>query len=392
MEVRVKKSFDGVVAAAFAAGMALMASGAIDREFLKELVSIPSETRNAAECARAVDVYAGWLEARGVVCTVMTNGVGRKFLYAATTPGLEHDFVFVSHLDVVPAINQSQYAPRIEGDIFRGRGACDTKGNAVVIAQVLSELAGKASVGAVMSTDEEGGSGWRCGTAGYAIELGVRPRRMVLVGDSAGEAPGQLFVGEKGHLRITLTARGKGGHSSIPWACDNPVTKIVRAAAKLLDAYPMEASAEDNWHNVLSPTTMHGSDASNIIPDTASITFSFRFCNPGDEIAAMERIREMTGLEVTCPSSYLKPVVNRDDDPLIEALFAAMKAKWPGDGVRLGRMSAATDASYFAGLGLPTVIFASDAWGAHAADERCSLSKLDEYADLFVSFLSAQSR
>ena len=383
-------SMNKIAIAVVAAGAALMASGAIDREFLKALVEIPSETRSAKECARAVDAYAGWLEARGVICTVMTNGVGRKFLYAATTPGLAHDFVFVSHLDVVPAIDPAQYTPRIEGDIFHGRGACDTKGNAVIIAQVLAELVGKASVGAVISTDEEGGSGWRCGTAGYAIELGVRPRRMVLVGDSAGEAPGQLFVGEKGHIRITLTAHGKGGHSSIPWACDNPVSKVMRAAVKVMDAYPMEASAEDNWHNVLSPTTMRGSEASNIIPDSASVTFSYRFCNPGDDMKAVAHIRELTGLEVTHPADYLKPVVNRDDDPLIEALFAAMKAKWPAGDIRLGRMSAATDASYYVGFGLPTVIFASDAWGAHAVDERCSLSKLDEYADLFVSFIAAQ--
>ena len=377
-----------VLFSAVAALAVSMADAAIDREFLKTLISIPSETRSASECARAVDAYAGWLEARGVVCTVMTNGVGRKFLYAATTPGLEHDFVFVSHLDVVPAIDPAQYTPRIDGDVIYGRGACDTKGNAVVIAQVLSELVGKASVGAVISTDEEGGSGWRCGTAGYAIELGVRPKRMVLVGDSAGEAPGQLFVGEKGHIRLTLTAHGKGGHSSIPWACDNPVSKVMRAAVKVMDAYPMEASAEDNWRNVLSPTRMHGSKAANIIPDSASVTFSYRFCNPGDEFKAIERIRELTGLEVTYVSSYLKPVANREGDPLIESLFHAMKAKWPNENIRLGRMSAATDASYFAHFGLPTVIFASDAWGAHAVDERGSLSKLDEYADLFVGFIT----
>ena len=375
---------------AVATCVAAMANGAIDREFLKSLIAIPSETRSAAECARAVEAYAGWLEARGVVCTVMMNGVGRKFLYAATTPGLEHDFVFVTHLDVVPAIDPAQYTPRIEGDIIYGRGACDTKGNAVMIAQVLSELVGKASVGAVISTDEEGGSGWRCGTAGYAVELGVRPKRMVLVGDSAGESPGQLFVGEKGHVRITLTAKGKGGHSSIPWACDNPVAKVMRAAVKVMDAYPMKVTAEDNWHNVLSPTVMRGSEASNIIPESASVTFSFRFCNPNDEFEAMNRIRELTGLEVTYRPSYLKPVTNRDGEPLIEALFSAMKSKWPDENIRLGRMSAATDASYFAHFGLPTVIFASDAWGAHAVDERGSLSKLDEYADLFVSFIVCQ--
>ena len=381
-----KKVFYAFLASCFALG----AQAGVDREFLKSLIAIPSETRDAVQCGRAVEAYRSWLEARGVVCTVMTNGVGRKFLYAATSPGLEHDFVFVTHLDVVPAADPSQYVPRVEGDVIYGRGACDTKGNAVVVAEVLAELVGKASAGAVVSTDEEGGSGWRCGTAEHAVELGVRPRRMVLVGDSAGEAPGQLFVAEKGHLRITLTARGKGGHSSVPWSCDNPVTRLVRAGNAVLDAFPVQGSATDNWHNVLSPTMMAGSKAMNIIPDAASMSFSYRYCNPGDELKAVQRIRELTGLEVTHPDNYLKPVTNRDDDPLIAALFAAMKGKWPGEGIRLGRMSAATDASQFVRFGLPTVIFASDAWGAHSANERGSLSKLDDYAELFVSFIRAQ--
>jgi len=369
------------------AATAFFNASAVDVAFLKELIAIPSETRDMKECNRATDAMKVWFERHGVCCTVIETDVGRRFLYASTTPGLEHDYVFVTHIDVVPAIEKSQYVPRIEGDTIWGRGACDTKGNAVMIAQVLANLVGKASVGAVISTDEEGGSGWTYGTAEYAVVKGVKPRKMVLVGDSAGEAPGQLFVAEKGHLRITITAHGKGGHSSIPWACDNPIPKLFAGYAKILEAFPNRATAEDNWHDVISATVLKGSDAMNIIPDKASMTLSYRYITPGDDLKMVEKIRALTGLEVTIPKKYLKPVVNKEGDPKIAALLAAMKAKWPNGNIRASKMSAATDAWQFADFHLPTVIFAADAYGAHAKDERGSLSSLKEYAEMFTHFI-----
>ena len=127
--------------------------GNLDVQFVKDLIAIPSESRSIPECNRATAFLREYLERRGVYCHVERTEEGRDALYAATLPGKEHDYAFVTHIDVVPAADPSQYVPKVVGDEIWGRGACDTKVNAALIAQVLVNLAGKASVGAFFATD-----------------------------------------------------------------------------------------------------------------------------------------------------------------------------------------------------------------------------------------------
>ena len=365
------------------AGMRVWAGG-IDRAFLDELLRIRSETMDVKTCNRCLDLVKTRLESRGLQCTVFTKENGRNALYAATTPGLEHDYVFVSHVDVVPACDESQYTPRIDGDWLWARGACDTKGNVASICAALENLAGKdVSVGLVIVTDEENGDGF-VGSPKVMRDAGVRPRKFILVGDSAGEEPDQLFVAEKGHAKIKLVAHGKGGHSSRPWALDNPVPKLCAAWVKVQAALPVPDDPNEHWRDVLSPTVLVGGPRDNVIPDTAEMMMSFRYTRPDSLEKMLALLRKTSGVEVVPPvSDHRVPVLNREDDPEIATLFAAMKAKWPQ--MRQGKMSAATDATYFADLGVPIVIFAATGTGSHGADERISLKSLDEYADLFSS-------
>ena len=54
-------------------------------------------------------------------------------------------------------------------------------------------------------------------------------------------------------------------------------------------------------------------------------------------------------------------------------------------------MSAATDATYYVHLGIPIVIFAAESYGAHAQDERGSISSLHRYADVLTRYLLNRS-
>ena len=363
-------------------------AGGIDREWLFDMIRIRSETPNVEVCNRCLDFVKDRLERHGVCCTVVTKENGRKALYAATAPGLSHDYVFVSHVDVVPALAESQYEPRVDGDWLWARGACDTKGNVAVICSVLENLVGKgASVGAVIVSDEENRDGFEPSPQGLR-KAGVKPKKFILVGDSAGEEPGQLFVAEKGHAVIQLVAKGRGGHSSRPWALDNPVPKLCEAWMKVSAALPKPADPNEHWRDVLSPTMLSGGPKPNVIPDEAVMTLSFRYTRPDSLENLLKLLRETSGVEVVPPSlEYRVPVLNRPGDPEIAALLAAMKAKWPRENIREGRMSAATDATYFVDLGLPTVIFAATGSGSHGSDERISLSSLDDYADMFTEYL-----
>ena len=160
--------------------------GKLDVDFIKTLVAIPSESRSIPECNRATAFLRGYLERRGVHCHVERTKEGRDALYAATLQGKEHDYAFVTHIDVVPADAPSQYKPKVDGGEIWGRGACDTKVNAAIIAQVLVNLAGKASVGAFFATDEDGCAG-KVPTCTLLRRAGFVPKKMVLVGDTLGD-------------------------------------------------------------------------------------------------------------------------------------------------------------------------------------------------------------
>lgn len=368
------------------ASVSFAADAGIDRAFLDRLLRIPSRCGDEPQLLRVVDTAKEWLTAHGVFCVVETNDVGRVAIYASTTPGKRHDYLFVSHLDVVDGPD-SLFLPRYEDGKVFARGACDTKGNAAVICQVLANLVAsgcKTTVGMFLATDEDGGARGQH-TPPMMIERGYLPRRMIIIGDSAGEEPGQLFTAEKGHAHIDLVAHGKGGHSSRPWALDNPVPKLFAGYLKFVEAWDPDADPKEKWRTVLSPTMLNGSVAPNVVADEVSLHLSCRYTSMDEYHRAVKTLKETTGLEVRATPGRL-PVVNKSGDPEIAALLAAMRRDLPG-GIREGKMSAATDASYYAALEYPIVIFAADGGEPHCDREWGSLKSLDDYTHFFTSYL-----
>jgi succinyl-diaminopimelate desuccinylase len=361
----------------------------VDRAFLDALLRLPSENGNAAELARAVNFTYDWLTARGLHCTIETNDAGRLGLYASVKPGKKQDYFFVSHLDVIKAPPQI-FEPRYEGDKVFARGACDTKGNVAAVCSALVALAGSnASVSLFLATDEEGG-GSGIGTPQMMIDRGYSANKMILVGDSAGEEPGQLFTAEKGHAHIDLIAHGKGGHSSRPWALDNPIPRLCEAYLKFKAAWDPNADPNEHWRTVVSPTVLEASQVNNVVADSARMHFSCRYISMSDYERVLKTFKEVTrdikGVKLKARPGR-RPVENKPGDPEIASLLKAMNDSIPG-GMREGRMSAATDASYYAQLDVPIVIFAADGGEPHSDREWGSLASLDAYADFFARYFS----
>ncbi len=348
-----------------------------DLDLLKRLVEIPSETHDVAQCNRAANLMREYLEARGVLCTVEKLG-DREFLCAATTPGKVHDYLFNAHLDVVPA-GPELYRPRIEGDRLLARGSSDCKGAAVVIAQVLCAMLGKADVGAVFSTDEETGGA----TSAEAVRLGYDARRMIGVVDSA---PYMITTAHKGIVDLRLVARGRNAHSSLPWEGDNAIDRLLDGYARLRAAWPKNAPGPDGdqWFDTYSAVIVAGGTAHNKIPDEASLLVNVRYTVPGDEDRIEAFVRDTTGLEVrreTC----CRPFVCDENEPIFGRLADIMRRAWPDKGVGFVRMNGATDARHFGVSRAPIAVLGIDGGDCHTDKEWVGIRGIGEMADVLCA-------
>jgi len=354
----------------------------VDREFLTELLEVPSVTVDIPAVNRAVDATHGWLERNGIRSHVETDEAGRKVLWAATVPDKTPDYVLVVHFDVVPA-EADQFHVRMEGDKVFARGAHDCKGNAAIACDVLRRLNGKASVGVIFASDEEvGGS-----TTGLMVKRGYRPRKMVLVLDAGTYG---VFYAQKGNAYLTVRATGKGGHSSLAMRLDNPIVKLTQGYEKFRQAWP--AVSPDGWGDLVVPTVVRAGQTENAIPDTAEMVLNVRSVSTDAVERVTKTLKDVAGLEVVKVRSTGGPMASDPNDPEIQRLLAERRARWPERNGSLQKMLAITDARHFAGLGVPVVIVGSMGGNAHGKDEWGDMKNMDENADSLVDFIGHNRR
>lgn len=359
------------------------AVNALDLEYLSDLIAIPSVSADIKEVNRSMRFTRDYLVKRGVHCVIETAPDGREILYASTTPGKCHDFVFSVHLDVVPAGKPDHFKLVRNGDRIEGRGTSDCKGNAASIVEVLCKLAGKDfSVGCIFGPDEEIGG---AGTRWMVDEKGYRPNKMAIVVDARARTVGYAH---KGQTYVKISAKGRSGHSSRPWTCDDSITKVALAYAKIREIWDKRHPLpEDKWSDVMVPTYIKAdSGALNLIPAEMDLILNLRSVNPGATDELVKLAREVaTGCEVEL-MRYSPPVNTDPKHPLMESLRKTMEEECSAE-ISFGRMVAATDARWFVSCNIPIALIGAKGGGAHAVDEYKSISSLEEMERYLIKFL-----
>jgi acetylornithine deacetylase len=366
----------GLVSSSFAVN-------ALDLEYLSELIAIPSVSADIKEVNRSMRFTRDYLVKRGVHCVIETAPDGREILYAATTPGKCHDFVFSVHLDVVPAGKPDHFKLVRNGDRVEGRGTSDCKGNAASIVEILCKLVGKGfSVGCIFGPDEEIGG---AGTRWMVEEKGYKPNKMAIVVDARARSVGYAH---KGQTYVKVSAKGRSGHSSRPWTCDDSITKVALAYAKIREIWDKRHPLpEDKWSDVMVPTYIKAdSGALNLIPAEMDLILNLRSVNPGATDELVKLAREVaTGCEVEL-MRYSPPVNTDPKHPLMESLRKTMEEECSAE-ISFSRMDAATDARWFVSCNVPIALIGAKGGGAHAVDEYKSISSLEEMERYLIKFL-----
>ncbi len=290
-----------------------------------------------------------------------------------------------THLDTVPPHIDCV----VDGDIVRGRGACDAKGS--LAAMVDAFLRVEPPVGRVtlaVTPDEERRSSGAAALDPTVVAPEATSPDAFVVGE-----PTDLDVctAARGRFQGTITVRGDAAHAAEPETGVN----AVRAAAGVLEA--MDTYDEHRGPAVhdhlgrptLTATQIEGGAAANQVPATCTITFDRRSVPPEtaqgfrDGLAAHLDAHVAAGVEldvalVDRETPFLEAWSTDADAPIVAAIQAA-------SGGTIRPFGAATEASYFA-TRAPTVVFGpgvladDDGAVAHAPREYVRRSDIDRAA------------
>jgi len=351
----------------------------------QSLVKIPSISSDLKECHRAVAYVAQLFDAtRYRVQRYECNG--RPSLVIARELTMEFDFVFLGHLDVVPA-DEKLFEAEIRDGWLYGRGAADMKGSvASMIELFLSRdndpLFDKAAL--VLTCDEEvGGSDG----ARYLIEeCGLRAKTLFNPDGGAAFTP---CVGEKGLLDILIECQGVSAHGSRPWLGTNAINLLIRDIHRIEEALA-EPEREDKWHLTFNLGTIQGGVATNSVAPFAQATLDIRFPETYSAGDILEKVRKAVK-HVTVAPRFSASAVHIDlDNPALLNLTEVLKEE--GFSGETMREAGASDARWFVEQKSNVLLMLPRCTAFHIDAEAVDIESLGRFSDVLGKFAERELR
>jgi succinyl-diaminopimelate desuccinylase len=301
--------------------------------FAADLIRCPSVTPARGE---VFDLLQAQLEPLGFTVHRWVMGEPpdgpTENLVAIRGDGSPH-FGFAGHLDVVPAgegWTGDPFGAEIADGVLVGRGASDMKSAIAAYVAAVSRLDATAGMLSLMITgDEEGYATY--GTPriiDWLNEKHIRPD-MILIGEptSVERLGDTVKIGRRGSVNMWIEVPGVQGHVAYPHRATNPVPPLARVISAL-DALHLDDGTEQFPPSNLEFTAISTpTDASNVIPGSATAQLNIRFNNMhkgADLVRMVEEIaeREASGSKVKARISgeaFLTPP-GRLYDVVVEAI------------------------------------------------------------------------
>ena len=384
---------------------------------------------------------------------IVPGGLTLLYTWEGSDPSLK-PLLLMAHQDVVPVNIGTEgdwdappFSGAIQDGYVYGRGAIDDKGSLVGIMEALDALARdgfqpKRTILVQLGHDEEvSGSGAEAGIA-LLKSRGVEPVMaldegfMVLEDNPlTGGTLGFIGIAEKGYLTLRVTAKGEGGHSSMP-PRDSATVRLSRALIAL-DEHQMEANLStppisdmmqivslemgftarlamaNQWllggvlesqfaatpagnamiRTTTAPTMLAGSAKENVLAQRATAIVNFRIHPNNTPEDVIQHVRDVTsdieGIEVGLLEdgigSEASPV-SAIDNRAYGVLNAVAKDVSGGAAVTPALVLGATDARYASAITkdvyrfMPSIMSLEDSRGFHGTNERLSVENMGRLA------------
>jgi carboxypeptidase PM20D1 len=364
--------------------------------------------------------------------------------------------VLMSHHDVVPAPGEWRYPPfsgTIAEDAVWGRGAVDTKGSLCAIFEAIESLLDEGFVPNtdvfISSSNAEEIMGDGAKRAVAYLEKNQIP--VALVTDEGGRLyenpmPGakgrfaMVSITEKGYGTLKFTAKSIGGHSAITQKGSNPLVRLAKFITDIEKRSPFVRKISPELKQTFRAIAPHmtfpfrilfgnlwlfrpvitfvlpkvstqagamlattciftrasGSDADNVIPETASVIANFRFIHhqPMQEsIEAIKTVARKYGIEIeVLKGGECSPVVDTKGAGF-RFVSERIKEKFPEAGIVPMTLIAGTDARHYARICrnvirfVPLVMNRQQLASVHATDENITILSLIRAVDFYRSML-----
>lgn len=316
----------------------------------------------------------------------------------------ERSLIVCSHLDVVGVAeeNADLFAPCVDGDCLRGRGAADAKGSAVSMLLALQalkdagvRLRGSADLHLVVE-EEIGGNG------ALAMVRERPPADGVVVCE-----PTSLHVhpANRGALWFKLITTGVSTHMGRAHEGVNAIEKAMEAI-RLFRAYEARLLDESRTHPLftryeypiqLNVGAIQGGVMPSMVPDAAVVEGGIGFL-PGKTLNDIEQELHaaiQNGSDDWLKSHYELQFTRLRNEayeippehPLTQALAACCKAA--GAPSEVFGWNVSCDARLYANVGgMPTVVFGpGDVKQAHSAGESVAIPEVVKAAEILARFM-----
>ena len=273
------------------------------------------------------------------------------------TDGTDPQVLLSTHVDTVPPVLEVDY----DGQVVRGRGACDTKGGLLAMVHAARRVrdAGIEGVGFLLVVGEE--VDHRGAKEATALQLDVD--RIILCEPTQN----RVVTAQKGMVRCTLRTRGVAGHSAFPDDGES-------AVGPLLDA--LEAIRGHDWptDELLGATTVNigvidAGVAANVFAPEARAEVLFRAVSDAEQL--LHEVRSTVGGDV----EMVDVVYN---DPVFFDVPS---------GVDTCTVPFNTDAPYLADIADVWLVGPGDIRCAHSEDEQIRIGEIFDGIELYEKLI-----
>ncbi len=353
---------------------------------LARLVAFDTTSRNSN--LALIDFVQAELMAHGVACHVRPDASGRKAnLHAIVGPAVAGGIALSGHVDCVPVEGQAWLADpftlRRAAGRLTGRGACDMKGFVacmMVAGMAAAERELARPLHLLFTFDEETTF---AGARQMAAEMPADAPlpAMCIVGEPTSMAP---VIAHKGYASWNARVTGLSGHSSRYDTTANALSAAAEAVAWLAaQGRGFAASGRRDAgftppHTTVHAGTFQAGTVLNIVPDLAEFTFEVRAVPGDDPLAVLAGLQAHMEEVVMPPLQAVHPGCVAE---FRERAFAPALGLPEGHELTLltqrltghnhaSRVSYGTEAGFYAGLGIPTIVCGpGDIAQAHQPEE-----------------------